>query len=197
MLQGYHGDTPTQLITISSLEEEPLEIKEIRSTKDDIIAYKLTTVSDGKEFTLEIKTKEGIKENFRGEITLITNSQKKPELKLSVMGMVKREVKVSPPFLHFGIIDTSKEATSPTSLEKTVRITTVSGTALLIEKIEAGTGWVNARAATSEQGPAQTVVISLDKNNLPKGPFKEKVTIHAKHGEKAEAVDVILEGRVL
>jgi hypothetical protein len=42
-----------------------------------------------------------------------------------------------------------------------------------------------------------TIVITLDKDNLPKGPFKEKIKIHTRHGEKAEVVDVTLEGRVL
>ncbi len=197
MLQGYYGDTVTQNITISSLEEQPLKIKDVQSTIDDIITYELATVKEGKEFTVAIKTKAGIKESFRGELLLKTSSQKKPELKLSIMGRVKKEVKVSPPFLHFGTIDTTKEAITPGSLEKTVLISTVSGTDLIIEKIEANADWVMAGAKTGEQGATHTIVITLDKKNLPKGPFKEKIKIHTKHGEKAEVVDVILEGRIL
>ncbi len=113
------------------------------------------------------------------------------------MGRVKKEVKVSPPFLHFGTIDTTKEAITPGSLEKNVLISTVSGTDLIIEKIEAKADWVMAGAKTGEQGATHTIVITLDKKNLPKGPFKEKINIHTKHGEKAEVVDVILEGRIL
>jgi hypothetical protein len=197
MLQGYYGDTVTQKITISSLEQQPLKINDIQSTIDDIITYELATVTEGKEFTLEIKSKAGIKESFRGELLLKTSSQKKPELKLSIMGRVKKEVKVSPPFLHFGTIDTTKETSTPGSLEKTVRVSTVSGTDLTIEKIEANADWVMAGAKTGELGATHTIVITLDKENLPKGPFKEKISIHTKHGEKAEAVDVILEGRIL
>ena len=197
MLQGYYGDTVTQNITISSLEEQPLKIKDIQSTLDDIITYELTTVTEGKEFTLEVKTKAGIKESFRGELLLKTSSQKKPELKLSIMGRVKKELTVAPPFLHFGAIDTTKEAITPERLERTVRISKVSGTDLIIEKIEADVDWVMASAKTGEEGPTHTIVITLDKNNLPKGSFKEKIKIHTKHGEKAEVVDVILEGNVL
>jgi len=197
MLQGYYGDTVTQNITISSLEEQPLKIKEVQSTLDDTITYELATVKEGKEYTLAIKTKAGIKESFRGELLLKTSSQKKPELKLSIMGRVKKAVKVSPPFLHFGTIDTTKGAITPGSLEKKVLISTVSGTDLIIEKIEAKADWVMAEAKTGEQGATHTIVITLDEKNLPKGPFKEKITIHTKHGEKAEVVDVILEGRIL
>jgi hypothetical protein len=197
MLQGFQGDTVTKKITISSLEQQPLKISNIRSTIDDLITYELTTATEGKEFTLEVKTKAGIKESFRGEILLETNSQKKPELKLSIMGRVKKELKVAPPFVHFGIIDTTKEAIAPKSLEKTVRISKVSGTDLIIEKIETGSDWVTERAETGEQGAMHTIVITLDKDNLPKGPFKEKINIHTKHGEKAEVVDVTLEGKVL
>jgi hypothetical protein len=197
MLQGFQGDTVTKKITISSLEQQPLKISAIRSTIDDLITYELTTATEGKEFTLEVKTKAGIKESFRGEILLETNSQKKPELKLSIMGRVKKELKVAPPFVHFGIIDTTKEAIAPKSLEKTVRISKVSGTDLIIEKIETGSDWVMASAKTGEQGATHTIVITLDKENLPKGPFKEKINIHTKHGEKAEVVDVTLGGKVL
>jgi hypothetical protein len=90
MLQGYQGDTVTKNITISSLEQQPLKINDIRSTIDDIITYELETATEGKEFTLAIKTKTGIKESFRGELLLKTSSQKKPELKLSIMGRVKK-----------------------------------------------------------------------------------------------------------
>jgi hypothetical protein len=197
MLQGYHGDTVTKNITISSLEQQPLAIKDIRSTIDHLITYELKTATEGKAYTLEVKTKEGIKESFRGEILLKTSSQKKPELKLSIMGRVKKEIKVAPPFLHFGIIDTGKEATTPKSLERTVRINTVSGNDLIIEKIETGSDWVIARATTDEPGAMHTIVITLDKNNLPKGPFKEKVNIHTRNGDRTEAVTVHLEGKVL
>jgi hypothetical protein len=197
MLQGYHGDTVTKNITISSLEQQPLAIKDIRSTIDHLITYELKTATEGKAYTLEVKTKEGIKESFRGEILLKTSSQKKPELKLSIMGRVKKEIKVAPPFLHFGIIDTGKEATTPKSLERTVRINTVSGNDLIIEKIETGSAWIIAKATNDEPGAMHTIVITLDKNNLPKGPFKEKVNIHTRNGDRTEAVTVHLEGKVL
>ena len=57
--------------------------------------------------------------------------------------------------------------------------------------------FVMASAKTGEQGATHTIVITLDKENLPKGPFKKKINIHTKHGEKAEVVDVTLEGKVL
>lgn len=196
MLQGFHGDTVTKNITISSLEQQPLEIKDIQSTIDHLITYELKTGTEGKAYTLEVKTKEGIKESFRGEILLATSSQKKPELKLSIMGRVKKAIKVAPPFLHFGTIDTTKEVT-PKSIERTVRINTVSGKDLIIENIETGSDWVMAKAKSGEQEAMHTIVITLDKNNLPKGPFKETINIHTKHGGKAEVVNVILEGRIL
>jgi hypothetical protein len=174
-----------------------LKINDIQSTIDDIITYELKTVTEGKKFTLEIKTKAGIKESFRGKLLLKTSSQKKPELKLSIMGRVKKELKVAPPFLHFGTIDTTKEAITPESLERKVRISKVSGNDLIIEKVETGADWVTERTETGEQGAMHTIVITLDKDNLPKGPFKEKIKIHTRHGEKAEVVNVTLEGRVL
>ena len=78
-----------------------------------------------------------------------------------------------------------------------MRINTVSGKELIIESIETGSDWVMAKAKAGEQGGMHTIVITLDKNNLPKGPFKETINIHTKLGERAEIVNVILEGKIL
>lgn len=174
-----------------------MEIKNIRSTIDHIISYDLTTLTQGKDYTLAVKTKAGIEEPFRGEILVSTNHHKKPEITFSIMGMVKKELRVAPQFLHFGIIDTTKEAIKSETLERTVRINKVSGSDLVIERMEADADWIRARTKTGERGALHTIHIRLDRDNLPKGPFKRKVTIHTKHGEKAEAVDVALEGTVL
>ena len=172
-----------------------MEIQDIQSTIDDIITYELKTVTEGKEYTIDVKTKGGLKESFRGEILLKTSSQKKPELKLSIMGRVKQELKVAPPFLHFGIIDTTKETTTPESLERTVRISKMRGNDLIIEEVKAP-DWIMAKTI-SEKAAMHTIVITLDKNNLPKGPFKETIKIHTKHGGKTEVAKVIIEGKVL
>lgn len=92
MLQGYAGDKISKKVTITSLEEKPFEITDITSTIEDKIKYKLKKIEKDKEYSLEIKTRSGIKESFRGKVVLKTNSQKKPEIDIFVMGKVQGKV---------------------------------------------------------------------------------------------------------
>ena len=90
LLQGYYGDTITKNVTITSHADQAVTIKSISSDIDSKIEYKLNTIKEGKEFGLEIKTRSGLKDIFRGKIILETNSQKKPTLELTVMSRVEK-----------------------------------------------------------------------------------------------------------
>jgi hypothetical protein len=197
LLQGYYGDKITQEVTIVSLEEQALNITNITSDIDSKIKYKLKTVKNGKKFGLEIKTRSGLKDSFQGKVTLETNSQKKPKLELSVMGKVQKEIKVTPQSLYFGIIDTKMKTIDPKSLERTVMVSVIRGDDIIIEKIEASSDWIMAEKESTRKGEEYTIIIKLDRNKLPKGEFKEKITIHTKNKKISEVADVIIEGKVL
>ncbi|MBW2653314.1 MAG: hypothetical protein JRC57_09625 [Deltaproteobacteria bacterium] len=172
LLQGYHGDKIIKKVTITSHEEQPLKITDITSTIDDKIEYDLKPIEKGKEFSFEIKTPLGIKESFKGKVTLKTNSQKKPKLEL-------------------------KETIDPKSLKRTVTINKVGGNDLILEKIEPSSDWIMTEIETNQKGEKYTIVINLDKNKLLKGKFKEKVKIHTKHKRSSEVTDIILKGKVI
>ncbi len=89
LLQGHVGDKISKKVTITSLEEQPLEITDITSTIDDKIKYKLKNIQKGKKYSLEIKTRLSIKEPFHGKVVLKTNSRKKPEIDIFVVGKVQ------------------------------------------------------------------------------------------------------------
>jgi len=197
LLQGYHGDKITKKVTITSHEEQPLKITDITSTIDDKIEYNLKHIEKGKEFSFEIKTPLGIKESFKGKVTLKTNSQKKPKLELVVMGKVRSEVKIAPQFLHFGIINTQKETIDLESLKRTVVLSGVKGDDLILEKIEPGSDWIMTEAETDQKRKKHTIIIRLDKNKLPMGKFKQKIIIHTKYREISEAVVILIEGKVV
>lgn len=197
LLQGYHGDKITKKVTIISHEEQPLKITDISSTIDDKIRYELKPIKEGKEFNLEIKTHPSIKEHFRGKVVLNTNSLKKPKIEISVMGKVKKEVKIAPQFLYFGVIDTDKETIDQKSLERTVTVNKVKGNDLILEKIEPSSDWIKTEPQTDQKGEKYTIMIVLDKSKLPKGNFKETIKIHTRYREISEIVDVVLEGKVV
>ncbi len=90
LLQGYYNDNITQNVTITSHEDQAIAITKLSSDIDSKIEYKLKTIKEGKEFGLEIKTRSGLKDVFRGKIILETNNQKKPILELTVMSRIEK-----------------------------------------------------------------------------------------------------------
>ncbi len=197
MLKGYAGDKINKILNITSLEEQPFKITDITSTLEDKIKYKLKTIKEGQEYSLEIKTRSGIKESFSGKLVLKTNSPKKPQLDISVMGKVQSQIKVAPQFIYFGIIDTSKEVVSPNSLKRAVMVNKMKGDGLVIEKIEPSSDWITTEIETKQEGEKYNIVIKLDKNKLPKGKFEEKIKIHTKYKKTSEVAYVIIEGKVI
>jgi hypothetical protein len=197
MLKGYAGDKIKKKLTITSLDEQPLKIMDITSTIEDKIKYKLKTIEKDKAYSLEIKTRSGIKESFRGKVVLKTNSPKKPQLDISVMGKVQSQTKLAPQFIYFGIIDTSKEVIDPNSLKRAVMVNTIKGDDLVIENIEPSADWISTDTQTDQKGEKHTIFIKLDKNKLPKGKFREIIKIHTKHKKTSEVADVIIEGKII
>ena len=197
MLKGYAGDKIKIKLTITSLEEQPLKITDITSTIEDKIKYKLKTIEKEKVYSLEIKTRSGIKESFQGKVVLKTNSLEKPQLDISVMGKVQSEIKVAPNLVFFGIIDTSKERIDPNSLKRTIMVSSARGDGLSIKKIEPSADWISTDTQTDQEGEKYSIIIKLDKNRLPKGKFQEKIKIGTKYKKTSEIADVIIQGKII
>jgi hypothetical protein len=89
-LQGASGEVVASDVSIVSHDAQAVTIKKITSDIDDKIEYKLKTVKEGKEYRLEIKTRSGLTDVFRGKITVETDSRKKPAIELSVMSKVQQ-----------------------------------------------------------------------------------------------------------
>ena len=196
-LTGYYGENAQQTLTITSLTDEPLIITDISSSIEDKIKYELKTEKKEKEYSLEIKTLSGIEEVFRGSIMLTTNSQKKPKIAITVMASVKKEIRVAPDYLYFGIIDTNKKDLDKKSLQRTTVISQMRTDDLTIETIETSTDWIKTEIDTNQEGKQYTVTISLDKDKLPQGKFREIISIHTQSKGKPEVAKIIVEGKVL
>ena len=182
-------------MVITSHEEQPLEITETSSNLKNQIQYELTTIEKGKAYSLEIKTLSGIKESFQGKIILKTSSQKKPVIELAVMSRLLKEVKIAPQYLYFGIINTS-DTIEPKSLQRKVIVSRVRGSGLTIEKIEPSADWISTEIETDKKGENYTIVITLDRDKLPKGKLRENISVNAKYNKISETVNVIIEARV-
>lgn len=192
-LEGFEGNEIKKEVTITSLEEKPLEIKDITCTAEDKIAYTLTTQKEGREYTLEIKnllTQEG---PFQGEIELKTNSERKPLITISVRGKIQARVLVTPETISFGAIDTTTEDFSARVFKKLFRIKDAQGEGFTLTEINASQEWITTE--TLERNKDYTIIVTLKKDKLPKGPFKEKIDIRLDY--KREPLIVNVAGEVI
>jgi len=144
-----------------------------------------------------IKTRGGIKDTFRGRIALKTTSKKKPEVSIAVLGNLKKEIKVTPEYLYFGVIDTGKENFDASSLRRTAVISHLQSEDLRINKIEASKEWITAEAKADGAGKQYTITITLNKDKLPKEKFRETVTVQTQCQGKTGASTIIVEGKVI
>jgi hypothetical protein len=195
-LTGFYGDSAKQKLTITSLVDDPLAITDISSSIDDKIEYDLKTEKKDKEYSLEIKTLSGIKESFRGSVILKTTSQKKPQITISVMASVKKEIRVAPEYLYFGIINKDKDLDEK-SLQRITVISQMRSDDLKIRTIETSQDWIKTAVDTNQEGKKYTITITLEKDKLPQGKFREIVSIHTQSKEKPEVSRIIVEGKVL
>jgi hypothetical protein len=69
------------------------------------------------------------------------------------------------------------------------------GNDLSIKKVQESSKWIKTKTETNEKGVQYTVVITLDKDKMPKGKFEEKVEI--KTNRKKEPLIVSIKGEVM
>ena len=188
-LIGYEGDKIKKQVTITSIEEQPLKIGEITSDIKDKIKYKLKTIKKGKDYTLEVKNRSTQEGSFRGKIELKTNSEKKPLVVVYVTGRLPGNIEVIPKSVSFGTIDTTKEIFDSMNFMKTVSLRDVRGDGLTIKKIKTSKNWIMTETKSKKEGQ-YNITITLDKDRLPKGDFKEKIDIRTNKRRKSIAVDV-------
>ena len=75
-------------------------------------------------------------------------------------------------------------------------VSRLRGSGLTIEKIEPSSDWISTEIETDKKGENYTIVITLDRDKLPKGKLREKISVTAKYNKTSETVNVIIEARV-
>ena len=112
------------------------------------------------------------------------------------MASVKKEIRVAPEYLYFGIIDKNKDLDEK-SLQRTTVISQMRTDDLTIKTIETSKDWIKTAVDTNQENKQYTITISLDKDKLPQGKFREIVSIHSQSEGKPEVSRIIVEGKVL
>lgn len=197
IFSGYAGDKPEEKLTIAALADEPLGITGVSSNIDDKIEYELQNEKQGKEYSLLVRPRGGLEEPFRGRIVLKTTSQKKPEVMITVVATLRKLMQISPEYVYFGIIDSGKGNPDESSLKRASVISHVKSEDFTVKKIETSKDFILAEADTGRTGKQHTISLSLDRNKLPTGKFRETVSIHTQCRGKLDTAIIIVEGKVI
>ena len=192
---GFEGDKLSHQVTIEAVEEDPLEITNVSSNVDEKIKYELKAVEKGKKYTLEVKNKSTEEGFIRGNISLQTSSSNKPVINLPLYVKLQKELVVKPNTLAFGKINLAGEGDLQRRLTKKVMVKKNRGEDLSIKKIEPSADWIMTEQVTKQEGKQYRIIITLDKDKMPKGPFDEKVEIKT-NGQK-EPLVVAVKGEVI
>ena len=194
-LLGFEGDTVKHQITITSFEEDPLEITDITSTVDDRIKYKLKTIEKGKKYTVEAQNRSKEQGRYSGQMVLKTSSKKKPHIVLAVNGNMRKEVAVAPGKLFFGTINTAEEEFAARKLTKTTTLRDIRGDGFTVKKVKSSGKWMTAEIEPHKKKKQYTLRVTLDNDALPQGSFDETITVYTSYKKKPLVIDV--KGEVL
>jgi len=189
-LLGFEGDKIKKEVTITSFEEQPLEITDVTSTVNDKIKCKLNTIKKGKEYILEVKNRSTKAGTFNGRIIIKTSSKKKPHIVLNVSANLRRKVTIRPTAFFFGTINTTKENFDSKMLEKRAVLRDVQGDGFTIKKIKPSSKWIKAEIEVKKEKKRYAIHLILDRDKLPKGKFEEKIKIYTSYKGKPLVVDV-------
>jgi hypothetical protein len=195
-LRGFIGEVAKESLTITSNEEGPFTISAVKTNVEDKIDHNLTEVEPGKKYQLDISSKPGLLGRFRGKITLSTNSKQKPQLVVNVSGSIRSEVMVSPSKVYFGNIKLPIEPAAAKPFSRTVTVRTIRGAGLKIEKLTSDSDVVRTELATTKDGEAYTITVTLDSARLAKGDLKSAIHIFTNY-EKQPVYDVEVLGKVI
>ena len=192
---GFEGDELSQQLTIEATDEGPLEITEVSSNVDEKIKYELKEVEKGKKYTLEVKNKSTEEGFIRGNISVQTSSSNKPVINLPLYVKLQKELDVKPNTLAFGKINLAGEGDVQKRLTKKVMVKKNRGEDLAIKKIESSADWIMTEQVTNQEGKQYRIIITLDKDKMPKGPFDEKIEI--KTNSQKEPLVVSVKGEAI
>ena len=192
---GFEGDKLSHQLTIEATEEGPLEITDVSSNVDEKIKYELKAVEKGKKYTLEVENKSTEDGFIRGNISLKTSSTNKPVINLPLYVKLQKELDVKPDTLAFGKINLAGEADVQKRLTKKVMVKKNRGEDLAIKKIKPSADWIKTEQVTKQEGKQYRIIITLDKDNMPKGAFDEKIEI--KTNSQKEPLVVTVKGEAI
>ena len=94
-LNGFQGDIITETLTITSQEEEAMEVEPVSFDLAEKIEYQIEEIEKGKVFKINFRNIPDLLGYFKGTMKLKTNYPDKPEIFIPVRANFRKKETVS------------------------------------------------------------------------------------------------------
>ena len=169
------GDRIIHIFKFTNVGSEPLQITRV-STSCGCTAALLTEKeippgSSGEIRTVfETKRFEGVQETT---ITVYSNDPDDPEIDLTIIGAIKRDVAVVPQGINFGDVEKGETVTG------SVKLLQLSQNKLVLHRIEVNEKYLNATTSRFREENSRGINIDITlKPEAPVGALNEVITLH-------------------
>ena len=169
------GDRITHIFKFTNVGSEPLQITRV-STSCGCTAALLSKKeifpggSGEIRATFETKRFEGDQETA---ITVHSNDPDDPEIDLTIIGAIKRDVAVVPQGINFGDVEKGETVTG------SVKLLQLSQNKLVLHRIEVNEKYLNATTSRFREENSRGINIDISlKSESPVGALSEVITLH-------------------
>lgn len=185
------GNTGTKRIVFESkLNPTGFNITKV-TTFNSSVGVSYGKLNDKGEWYVEAFMKDdAVPKKLGGSITVFTNSVKQPEIKISTIAEVVREVSVLPEKICFGKVTKGKEVVRS--------LTILHAKGIKVEKVEPSISWVSAdiTPADNTNDTSIEVKLKLSSANAPKGKSEGSLSVYT-NSQKLPVLKVHLCANVL
>ncbi len=169
------GDRITHIFKFTNVGSEPLQITRVSTScgcTAALLSKKEIFPGGSGEIRATFKTKrfEGVQETT---ITVYSNDPDDPNIDLTIIGAIKRDVAVVPQGINFGDVQKGETVTG------SVKLLQLSQNKLVLHRIEVNEKYLNATTSRFRDENSRGINIDISlKPEAPVGALSEVVTLH-------------------
>ena len=184
------GHRITHIFKFTNLGSEPLQITSVSTScgcTAAVLSKKEIAPGGSGEIRATFKTKrfEGVQETT---IVVHSNDPDDPNIDLTIIGTIKRDVAVVPQGINFGDVQKGETVTS------SVKLLQLSQNKLVLHRIEVNEKYLNATTSRFREENSRGINIDITlKPGAPVGTLNEVITLHT-NLKRRPRIDVLVYG---
>lgn len=185
-LVGCLDQNPSITFNVSDADGGPLAIAAIENHLTDFLDVVAAPRPDGRSYDLTLRSRVKEPKNFSGPIILLIPNS--PRVTINVIGDIRGPFVMQPQVVHFGQIAKNFQG----NITRTVLVENTCDDKLLIDSIIYNHDYFTVEERWTEPEQKLKLVVSPRTENIPAGPFEERVGIEF----KGKVYFIILKGTV-